>query len=171
MPRKAFFLDRDGVLTKLVEDKRPPWAVDEVEFTDLAKPLLKRIFESSFLPIVVTNQPDAGRGSCRLEELKEVNQFIMKHLRIGVVYTCYHPYDGMCECRKPGAGMLRAASKDLDICLTDSILLGDRNKDIQAGKRAGCTTIRLGDDDKDATYSCQNELEILELVDKLVSQR
>ncbi len=142
MKNKALFLDRDGVLNKLV-DNRPPWHKSEVIFYSAAKSILQIAISKNFLPIVVTNQPDAGRGKLSYENLHSINRFICEHLQIKLFYICDHPFDNICECRKPKPGMLLKASSENNIDLSESFLIGDREKDIQAGINAGCKTIFL----------------------------
>ena len=140
--RNALFLDRDGILNKLV-DNRPPWNPNEIETYEIMHKVIKLSVKNKFIPIIVTNQPDAGRGKLSYELLYYINKIICENFKIKHFYICDHPYDGMCECRKPKPGMLLKASEDLKINLHSSILIGDRHKDIQAGVYAGCKTILL----------------------------
>ena len=144
MQNKALFLDRDGVLNKLVNN-RPPWNQSEIIFSSAAKDILQIAISKHYLPIVVTNQPDAGRGKLTYEKLHSINRFICNHLKIKLFYICDHPFDNMCECRKTKPGMLLKASFENNIDLNASFLIGDREKDIQAGINAGCKTVFISD--------------------------
>ena len=139
--KKAFFLDRDGILNKLVEN-RPPWKISEISLFNEAHEIIKIIKSKNYLPIVVTNQPDEARGKLFVNT-DSINQNICTKLELEHYYICKHPYDGICNCRKPKPGMLLKASKDLNIDISKSFLLGDRAKDIKAGESAGCLTILL----------------------------
>ena len=138
--KKCSFLDRDGILNKLI-DNRPPWNSHEIKYYEIMHKVIKLSLKHEFLPVVITNQPDAGRGKLSYKQLHHINKLICKNFNINNFYICDHPYDGMCECRKPKPGMLLKASEKLKINLQNSILIGDRIKDIQAGLNAGCKTI------------------------------
>lgn len=166
--KKALFLDRDGVLNQLISN-RPPWQISEIkifnesfEIIDLAKSRL-------YLPIVITNQPDAGRGTITYENLDLINSFIMKKLDIKNFYICKHPYDGMCDCRKPLAGSFFNASDKHDIDLQKSFMIGDREKDIIAGNKAGCKTIKISKMNSEISdYNVSNHIELITLLRKLL---
>ncbi len=166
--KKAVFLDRDGILNKLVNN-RPPWFVEEVDFFNEIDEIIRLIKERNHEPIIVTNQPDAARGDADLNSLKEVQKYISNHLKIKYKYTCYHPYDGMCLCRKPLPGMLFEAARENDINLKKSFMIGDREKDIIAGATAGCTTIYLAKTkDADADFFVKDHQSLYKLLSKLL---
>ncbi len=165
---RALFLDRDGVLNNLVKN-RPPWKLDEIKIYQDAKMIIKYAKSKNFLPIIVTNQPDAARGSITYKNLYEINSFISRKLGIGPSYVCDHAHDGICECRKPKIGLLLKAQKEYNIELNKSFLIGDREKDIIAGNKAECTTIFLSKKGcKLADYSVSNHKELLFLIKKLL---
>jgi len=137
---RAVFLDRDGVLTKPLGD-RPPWNLQELEYYNHSRRLIATITSRGYIPIVVTNQPDAARGNAPLASIKSVEHAVKEYLGLAYYYACYHPYDNLCACRKPSPGLLYSASADLNIDLSSSLLIGDRAKDILAGVAANCTTI------------------------------
>jgi D-glycero-D-manno-heptose 1,7-bisphosphate phosphatase len=99
---------------------------------------------AGFLLVVVTNQPDIGRGTLDQRVVEEVHRYMSDVLPIDLVLTCFHggeEYGQPCECRKPRTGMLRRAADQLQIALSQSYMIGDRWRDIDCGKRAGCTTV------------------------------
>lgn len=145
--RKAFFLDRDGVLNKLV-DGRPPWNLPELIICSYAHDLVSAIKAKNYIPVIVTNQPDAARGAASRFELLRIRERLRKELKIDYYYACYHGYDGCCLCRKPQPGMLLNAATALNISLRDSFMVGDRQKDILAGLNAGCRTILFNSSEK-----------------------
>jgi D-glycero-D-manno-heptose 1,7-bisphosphate phosphatase len=144
---KAVFLDRDGVINRpIIRDGRPypPISISEFEIlpgVDLACRALKT---AGYLLVVVTNQPDVGRGTLDRGIVDEIHQCMTGHLPIDLVLTCFHAgekYGQPCDCRKPRPGMLCQAASQLVISLSESYMIGDRWRDIDCGKRAGCKTI------------------------------
>jgi D-glycero-D-manno-heptose 1,7-bisphosphate phosphatase len=89
----------------------------------------------------VTNQPDVARGTTSREAVEEINKHLALHLVIDEFYSCFHDSDDNCDCRKPKPGSLLAAAKKHSIDLGASYMVGDRWRDIEAGKQAGCKTI------------------------------
>ena len=166
--KKALFFDRDGVINKLVKN-RPPWLKREISIFFDIKKIISLCIKKEYLPVVVTNQPDAGRGKLKYELLHEINNFICQAVNIDNFYICDHPYDGICDCRKPKPGMLLNASKDLCISLSNSFIIGDRQKDIDAGIAAGCKTIYLSKEDYEkADYNVKTHLELYQLLNKIL---
>tara|TARA_A100001015_G_C14789050_1_gene632286 strand:+ start:239 stop:763 length:525 start_codon:yes stop_codon:yes gene_type:complete len=166
---KAVFLDRDGVLNKAIRISdlvsRPPWHSEEIEIFEEAFYLIRLIKSFSYIPIVVTNQPDIGRGDIDQKSVFEINKFIIRKLGIEYSFICPHGNDFECNCRKPKPGMLLKASKKYNINLSSSFMIGDRAKDIYAGVNAGTKTIFLseitiGVED----YLCKNHKHLIELL-------
>ena len=165
---KGLFLDRDGVINKLI-DNRPPWRLSEIVIYEEIKSIIDYSKKLNFIPVVITNQPDAGRGKITYELLNKINNSICENLNLDNFYICDHPYDGLCECRKPKPGMLLRASKEINIDLNNSYMIGDRKKDIEAGKRAGCNTISISEFEIGADYRVQNHIELLILLRKILN--
>ena len=143
---KAVFLDRDGVINRAVVRNRkpyPPNTLQDLEILPDVPEALNLLKESGFLLIVVTNQPDVGRGIQKKETVEEMHLFLKKILPLDDIYVCWHGQDGECDCRKPLSGMLIQAAEKYDVDFQQSFLIGDRWKDIEAGKTAGCKTIFL----------------------------
>jgi len=167
---KAVFFDRDGVLNKLVNN-RPPWKITEISIFNEIFQIIKLSKDYNYIPVVITNQPDAGRGKLDYAMLHHINNMICKELNIDHYYVCDHPYDGMCECRKPKPGMILKASLDLNINIENSFLVGDREKDIMAGKTAGCKTIFLSNKKINiANYHVSNHIQLLNLFKKIFNE-
>ena len=99
--------------------------------------------KAGFLLIGATNQPDVARGKTEREVVESINQYLLAKLPLDEIYVCYHDDVDQCLCRKPGPGLLLKAAKQHGIDLSKSFMVGDRWKDIAAGKRAGCRTIWL----------------------------
>ena len=147
---------RDGVInidTDLIH--RP----EDFELYPYAADCIKRLNKEGYLVIVVTNQSVIARGLCTMEELLAIHKKMETELGkqgayIEAIYFCpHHPHGGFegelpeykvaCECRKPSPGMLLKAQKRFNIDLNMSFLVGDSPRDIEAGKNAGVTTIRV----------------------------
>jgi len=100
-----------------------------------------------YLLFIITNQAGIARGYYTEEQFHVlidwmIKQFENQGVLIKKVYLCpYHPdFTGGCECRKPNPGMILQAAKEFDIDLSESILIGDKESDIEAGERAGVKT-------------------------------
>jgi D-glycero-D-manno-heptose 1,7-bisphosphate phosphatase len=141
--RRAVFLDRDGVINraKLRENKPvPPADVSELEILPGVPEALERLKAAGFTLVVVSNQPDVARGTVSVETVEAINARLREALPLDDFRICYHDNRDSCECRKPKPGLLLAAAASLDLDLRSSFLVGDRWRDIEAGRLAGCTT-------------------------------
>ena len=141
---KAVFLDRDGVINRAVVRNRkpyPPKTLQDLEILPDVPEALNLLKESGFLLIVVTNQPDVGRGIQKKETVEEMHLFLKKILPLDDIFVCWHGQDGECDCRKPSPGMLLQASEKYGIDFGKSFMIGDRWRDVNVGYTAGCKTI------------------------------
>jgi D-glycero-D-manno-heptose 1,7-bisphosphate phosphatase len=143
---RAIFLDRDGVLSRsLVRNGLPfaPTTLDDFEILPEVPEACHRLKNAGFLLIVVTNQPEVGRGAMKQETVEAMHAKMRRELPIDRVDVCYHPGHGLshCDCRKPKTGLLVAAARELNIDLTQSWMVGDRWRDIDCGFAAGCRTV------------------------------
>ena len=141
MMSKALFLDRDGVINK---EKNYLYKIENFEFIDGIFETCKYFQEKGYLIIIITNQAGIARGKYTEDDYQiltdwMIKEFEKKDIKISKVYHCpHHPdFSGECECRKPNPGMILQAEKDFDIDLSQSILVGDKNSDIEAGINAG----------------------------------
>jgi D-glycero-D-manno-heptose 1,7-bisphosphate phosphatase len=141
---KAVFLDRDGVLIACVtRDGRPypPLTMDEVEILPGVAEAVRQLSAAGYLLLGASNQPDVGRGTIPKEFVEAVNRRLLEELpQIREIDACYD-FDDASPRRKPNPGMLQDAARKYDIDLTKSFMVGDRAKDVEAGRRAGCRTI------------------------------
>ncbi len=140
---RAVFLDRDGVLNRAaVRDGRPfpPATVDEVEILPGVADACRRLAAAGWLLVVVTNQPDLARGTARRAEVDAINAVVTAGLPIVDVLVCPHDDGDGCACRKPRPGLLLEAAERWGIDLATSAIVGDRWRDIEAGRTAGVTT-------------------------------
>ncbi len=141
--RCAIFLDRDGVLNRAYirnGKSYPPSSVDEVEILPQTYLSLKRLKDAGYLVIVVTNQPDVATGKTSKAAVDQINDYLKMRLPIDEFCTCYHDDRDACDCRKPLPGLLLFAAQKHQINLNFSFMVGDRWRDVEAGKAAGCKT-------------------------------
>lgn len=140
----AVFLDRDGTLNRpVVRDGKPypPPTLEAFELLPGVAETLCRLKDAGFLLIVVTNQPDVARGAQRREVVEAMHQRLMSELPIDDIRVCYEVNSPACTFYKPKPGMLLEAARERDIDLMRSYMVGDRWRDVGAGKAAGCFTI------------------------------
>lgn len=154
--QKAIFLDRDGTINKYVGFLRN---IDQFELLPGVAEAIKKINESGFLAIVITNQPVIARGEVTVDQLQLIHNKMETLLGaegayLDAIYYCpHHPHKGYegeipelkidCECRKPKPGMLIKAAEDFNIDLGQSWMIGDGENDVKAGIAAGCKTIQI----------------------------
>jgi D-glycero-D-manno-heptose 1,7-bisphosphate phosphatase len=142
--RKAVFLDRDGVLVvPEFRDGRSyaPRRLEDYRFYPQVSDALARLKRAGYLLIVVTNQPEVGRGIIATEVLDEMHRRLLAALPVDSIKVCCHTPEENCTCRKPMPGMLLDSARELAISLADSYMVGDRASDIEAGRAAGCRTV------------------------------
>lgn len=139
--KKAFFLDRDGVIIEQVEYIRDP---EDVRLIPGAAEALKLIHQSGFLAVVVSNQSGIARKKFTRDELMAVQARMYALLaeqgeKIDGFYFCPHdPHVESCPCRKPKPGMILQAARELGIDIPVSFMIGDRPADVETGIAAGC---------------------------------
>ncbi len=155
--QKAVFLDRDGTINIYKGFLRN---IDDFELIDGVTEAIKKINNSGYLCIVVTNQPVIARGEVTYEQLNEIHNKMETQLGLegayidGIYFCPHHPHKGYsgeiaelkidCECRKPKPGLLLKAANDFNIDLSKSFMVGDGENDIKAGIAAGCISILIG---------------------------
>ena len=144
---KAVFLDRDGVLNV---DTINLHKVEDWQWIEGAREAIKFCNDNGYLAIIITNQSGVARGLFTLEDVNRVHNFAQGELykfgaRIDAFYICPHVADGTvapfnieCDCRKPKPSMVLQACKDFDIDVSQSYFIGDKERDVECGKNAGC---------------------------------
>lgn len=141
--KRAVFLDRDGVINRAIVKHGkpyPPATRDEFELLPGAEQTMRALRAAGLLVIVVTNQPDVATGVQRREVVEAMHDKLLAAGLCDEVKVCYHTDTDGCDCRKPKPGMLLAAARERNIDLARSFMVGDRWRDIDAGKAAGCFT-------------------------------
>jgi len=152
------FLDRDGTLNRHVGFLRD---ADALELLPGVAEAVKAIHAAGYLAIVATNQPVIARGEVTVSQLRQIHNKLETLLGLAgtyvdAIYYCpHHPHKGYageipefktdCACRKPKPGMLLQAAEELHIDLSRSWMVGDSERDIQAGIAAGCRTALIGE--------------------------
>lgn len=177
--QKAIFMDRDGTINKYVGFLRN---IEEFELLPGVEDAIERINTEGYLAIVVSNQPVIARGEVTEKELWEIHNKMETLLGEqgayldGIYYCPHHPEKGFegeipelktdCPCRKPKPGMLLKASRDYNIDLSQSWMIGDSENDIEAGQQAGCRTILISRTEKNWGQDgiCQSLYEAVDLI-------
>ncbi len=155
-PRRAAFLDRDGVINL---DRGYVYRREDFEFVSGALEGARRLHAMGFLLVVASNQSGIGRGYYGEADFEALTAWMRNEFQaagaplVGVYYCPHHPteaigvYRRACDCRKPAPGMLLAAARDLGIDLAASLMLGDKASDLEAARAAGVPLrILLGTD-------------------------
>jgi D-glycero-D-manno-heptose 1,7-bisphosphate phosphatase len=147
---KAVFLDRDGTINEEVGYLTD---LDMLRLIPGAGAAIKRLNQSGFKVVVVTNQAGVARGYFTESLVKETHSRLNQMLqetgaRLDGIYYCPHhptagnsPYTMECDCRKPGTGLIERAARDNSIDIKNSYVIGDKWSDVELGQRAGSRTV------------------------------
>jgi len=189
MPQKCIFVDRDGTINKHVGFLRDK---EEFELLPGASEAIKKINNSDYLCIVVTNQPIIARGESTVENLDDIHKRMETLLGregayIDGLYYCPHHKDkGFpgevpelkfdCNCRKPKIGMITMAARDFNIDINESIIIGDTTLDIMLGKNAGMKSVlvktgQAGNDLKFEVTPDEVADDLLDAVNKILERK
>ena len=148
--RRAVFLDRDGVINRVAVRNgmpHPPSDVGAFELYDDVPDGCARLKAANFLLIVITNQPDVGRGTQSREAVEAMNLKMQSALPLlDRIEICYHAgdvYGEPCDCRKPRPGLILRAVAELNIDPKKSYVIGDRWRDVDCARAAGCRAILI----------------------------
>ncbi len=187
--QKAIFLDRDGTINEYVGFLRKE---EDFRLIPGVSEAIKKINNSGYLAIVVTNQPVIARGEVTEEELEEIHKKMETLLGldgayIDDIYYCpHHPDKGFegeipelkieCDCRKPKTGMLEKAAREHNIDLSSSIMIGDSTLDIKMAENAGMQSILLktGQKGEDGKYDVSPTLiaeDLNDAINKIICKK
>lgn len=149
--QKAVFLDRDGTINENIPFIK---TADEMRLLPRVAEAIKKINDSGYLSIVVTNQSVIARGDVTFEELQEIHNKMetllgLEGAYLDAIYFCPHHKDSGfagerpeykfdCNCRKPKTGLIEKAAKEMNIDIAESFMVGDGENDVECGKNAGC---------------------------------
>lgn len=177
--RPAVFMDRDGTINKDM-DTNP--TVADFHLLPGVADAIGMINNSDFLSIVVTNQPMVAKGFCSLDDVDNMHKKMetllgAEHAYLDGIYYCpHHPDKGfpgerpelkiVCNCRKPNIGMFLQAQQDFNIDLSKSWMIGDSERDMLAGARAGCKTILVNNETKSikSDFKCKDLKQAVALI-------
>ncbi len=145
---KAVFLDRDGVINERLPDGRYVTRWDEFAFLEGVPDALRLLRQAGYLLVVVTNQRGIGRGLMTEGDLEEIHRRMREVLAgedviLDAVFHCPHDLDARCRCRKPAPGMIEEAMARLGIDAASSLVVGDSESDLEAGRAAGVDGILI----------------------------
>lgn len=155
---RAIFLDRDGVINRMVYNPEfgtvdSPANPEEFEMIPGVSDGIRQINDMGYLAVVISNQPGVAKGKMTNHLLELTMQKMADLLKLegayldGIYYCMHHPqaklteYRTVCDCRKPKPGLLYQAATDLDINIKESYFIGDGITDVVAANEAGCTSI------------------------------
>jgi D-glycero-D-manno-heptose 1,7-bisphosphate phosphatase len=159
---KAVFLDRDGVINKLVynqqaKDYTAPLDTKDFKFYPWTLNVLNKLKRKGFLLFLISNQPDYAKGKTSLKNIKQIHQMLHRYLQAGGIdfteyYYCYHHPQGKisayrldCACRKPKPFFLLKAKAKYMLDMKKSWFIGDSDSDVSCGKAAGTKTILINE--------------------------
>jgi D-glycero-D-manno-heptose 1,7-bisphosphate phosphatase len=161
--KKAIFLDRDGTINEWTPEIDCIKSPEQLKLLPGAGEAISLINGSDFLPIIITNQPGIAKGFLTEEDLSEIHQALKrelakKHAYVTDIFYCpHHPEKGWegevpslkidCDCRKPKPGLIFLACEKYGIDPTQSYMVGDQQKDIDAGISAGCKVVQRIDNE------------------------
>lgn len=171
--RRAVFLDRDGVVNRaVVRDGKPypPASLEEFELLPGVECAIRALRQAGYLIIVVTNQPDVATGVQRREVVDAMHKVLTDAGLCDDIRVCYHTDDHQCDCRKPKPGMLMQAACEWQIDLAQSFMVGDRWRDVVAGKAAGCFTFFIDYQYREQTDNPDAVVASLEEASRLILQ-
>jgi D-glycero-D-manno-heptose 1,7-bisphosphate phosphatase len=143
---RGIYLDRDGVLNRAVvrgAKPYPPATLTALEILPGVPEALARLRAAGYRLVVVTNQPDVGRGNTPLATVEAIHAQLLQDLPLDAVEVCLHGGDVPCHCRKPRPGMILRDAVRFGVDLGASFMVGDRWRDVDAGAAAGCRTILI----------------------------
>lgn len=151
MEQKALILDRDGVINR--DRGTYTWLRKDWTWMPGIIELVKSATEKGYRIAVVTNQAGIARGRYGHEDVRELHAYMQQTIeeaggRIDAIFYCPHypSANGRCLCRKPGSLMIERALASLEATPDQSFMLGDKERDLIAGKKAGCQTVMIGEE-------------------------
>lgn len=152
--RPAAFIDRDGVLNHRLPGDTYVTSPEELTILPHAVKALREIYARGYPLVVITNQRGIARGFMNEDDVAAIHRKLRDAFEAGgapllAIYHCPHDNDHGCKCRKPAPGMLLQAARDHDLDLTRSVLVGDSESDLEAGRRAGVPVLLKIESDAD----------------------
>ncbi|WP_202710215.1 D-glycero-alpha-D-manno-heptose-1,7-bisphosphate 7-phosphatase [Sporosalibacterium faouarense] len=164
--KNAIFLDRDGVISDNTRHVNKP---KDLIIYEESKKGMKKLYEAGYDLFVVTNQGGIELGYMTHEELNKIHEQMIKHLKsyCKIKDIRYCPdFKKKSTCRKPEPGMILELAEKYNIDLLHSWMVGDMDTDIEAGRRAGCRTAKIGRVNKEADV---NGKDLEDIADRILS--
>lgn len=163
---KAVLLDRDGTINV---DKGFVYRPEDFEFLPKAVDAMKSLYDNGYRLFVVTNQSGIGRGFYTEQDMLDLHSYMLNQLKSGgvvvdAIFYCPHDPAAGCGCRKPAAGLLEKAILGFDIDIDGSYMVGDNEKDVEAGRKVGLKTMIVGKRSSIADYSCADLYEASQII-------
>jgi D-glycero-D-manno-heptose 1,7-bisphosphate phosphatase len=145
---RAVFLDRDGVINRRPPEGQYVTRWEEMQILPGVPEAIALLTRAGFRVLTVSNQRCVAKGLLTAAELESIHKRMCQDLavlgaEITEVYYCPHELEPPCGCRKPAPGMLLKAARAHEIDLSASWMIGDSEIDIEAGRNAGCKTVRI----------------------------
>jgi D-glycero-D-manno-heptose 1,7-bisphosphate phosphatase len=145
---KAAFLDRDGVVNRRAPEGAYITRWEEMKFLPGVAEAIALLNQAGLKVIVVSNQRCVAKGLISARDLEQMHRRMCEELaaegsKVDAVYYCPHELRAACDCRKPKPGMLLEAARTHSLDLAESWMIGDSDIDIEAGRNAGCRTVKL----------------------------
>jgi D-glycero-D-manno-heptose 1,7-bisphosphate phosphatase len=146
--KRAVFLDRDGVINRKPTEGEYVTRWENFHFLPGVAEAISLLDHAGWIVIVISNQRCIAKGLLTIAELEAIHQKMLEELaksgaKLDGIYYCPHDKEPPCSCRKPSHGMFLTAAREHQIDLSSSWMVGDSKSDIEAGKRAGCSTVRI----------------------------
>lgn len=168
---KIVFLDRDGVINKLVERNGQmvsPRTFMDFEILPGVNEAIARLKKHGFQIVIVTNQPDISRGHLDISQIELMNQLIYS---VGVDYIkiCPHSSEEDCSCRKPRIGLPKSHLDEIQATSTELWMIGDNESDVICGDRIGARTIRISINSEENTLAESVNADLIQAVDYIIS--
>ncbi|HYK75248.1 MAG TPA: HAD family hydrolase [Pseudoneobacillus sp.] len=172
--KQAIFLDRDGVINEVLSHRvkfvnKP----EQLFLLEGAAEAIAEFTKAGFDVFVVTNQGGVGLGFLKEKELHRIHERLHELVeekggKVTEISYCPHKPKAGCECRKPNAGMLVDLAEKYNIDLNRSVMVGDHERDIEAGKKAGCKTVYIGNEETTAESKADSLIKAVEPIFELL---
>ena len=142
--RPTAFLDRDGTINVKAAEGDYVKSWEEFTFLPGAEQAVRLLADAGWRVVVVTNQRGVALGRMDMAAVDEIHRRMRERLPVDAVYVCPHER-GSCDCRKPGTGLFaQAVLDDAGIDPAGSVVIGDSESDMAAGRAFGARTILVG---------------------------
>jgi D-glycero-D-manno-heptose 1,7-bisphosphate phosphatase len=168
-PGRTVFLDRDGTINESPPEGEYVTSPAGLRLLPGAAEAIRRLNEFPAKAVVVTNQRGIALGKMSEEDLAAVHERLESDLasagaHLDGILHCPH-HEGSCECRKPGTAMFERAAREIaGVRLAGSAMVGDTARDVEAGRRLGLATVRIGPPDEGEPAADYEAADLLEAV-------